>query len=54
MKLAAAALQFPLRHAAVANVVAGMRTPGEVAQNLALMRVDIPDALWDALARARS
>ncbi len=49
--LAAAALQFPLRHPAIANVVTGMRTPGEVAQNLALMRADIPDALWATLAR---
>jgi D-threo-aldose 1-dehydrogenase len=51
--LAAAALQFPLRQAAVANVVTGMRAPDEVAQNLALMRTAIPDALWDALARAK-
>jgi D-threo-aldose 1-dehydrogenase len=51
--LAAAALQFPLRHPAVANVVAGMRAPEEVARNLALMRTAIPDALWDALARER-
>jgi D-threo-aldose 1-dehydrogenase len=51
--LAAAALQFPLRQKAIANVVTGMRTPQEVAQNLALMRTDIPDALWDALARAK-
>jgi D-threo-aldose 1-dehydrogenase len=49
--LAAAALQFPLRHPATASVVTGMRTPQEVAQNLALMRIDIPDTLWDALAR---
>jgi D-threo-aldose 1-dehydrogenase len=51
--LAAAALQFPLRHAAIANVVSGMRTPDEVAQNLALMRVAIPDALWETLAREK-
>jgi D-threo-aldose 1-dehydrogenase len=49
--LAAAALQVPSRHPAVANVVTGMRTPQEVVQNLALMRTPIPDALWDALAR---
>ncbi|HEX2113266.1 MAG TPA: aldo/keto reductase [Alphaproteobacteria bacterium] len=51
--LAAAALQFPLRHPAVANVVTGMRAPEEVAQNLTLMRTDICDALWIALARER-
>jgi D-threo-aldose 1-dehydrogenase len=50
--LAAAALQFPLRHEAVANVVTGMRTPAEVAQNLALMRAEIPDALWESIARS--
>lgn len=50
--LAAAALQFPLRYSAVANVVTGMRAPDEVARNLALMRAEIPGALWDALARA--
>jgi D-threo-aldose 1-dehydrogenase len=51
--LAAAALQFPLRHPAVASVVTGMRAADEVAQNVGLMRTEIPDALWDALARAK-
>jgi D-threo-aldose 1-dehydrogenase len=44
--LAAAALQFPLAHPAVASVVAGMRSPLEVEANLALMRADIPEAFW--------
>jgi D-threo-aldose 1-dehydrogenase len=44
--LAAAALQFPLAHPAVAGVVAGMRSPREVEANLALMRADIPEAFW--------
>lgn len=49
--LAAAALQFPLRHPAVASVVTSMRSPVEVAHNLELMRWPIPDALWAALDR---
>ena len=46
VELRAVALQFPLRHPAVANVVAGHRVAAEVAENLALMRVAIPDGLW--------
>ena len=49
--LAAAALQFPLTHPAIASVVAGMRSPAEVAQNLAWLAHDIPADLWRALAR---
>jgi D-threo-aldose 1-dehydrogenase len=49
--LAAAALQFALRHAAVAGAVIGMRTRTELRQNLELLEVDIPEALWDDLAR---
>jgi D-threo-aldose 1-dehydrogenase len=48
--LAAAALQFPLRHAAVASVVAGHQSPAQIAQNLAWLRLPIPAALWDELA----
>lgn len=47
--LAAAALQFPLGHPAVAAVVAGARSAAEVEQNLALVRLPIPPALWDDL-----
>lgn len=47
--LAAAALQFPLGHAVVTTVVAGMATPEEVRANVELMRLPIPTALWDAL-----
>ncbi|MDI7775711.1 aldo/keto reductase [Asticcacaulis sp. EMRT-3] len=47
--LAAAALQFPLAHPAVAVVVAGMASPAEVRANLALMQTPIPAALWAAL-----
>ncbi len=49
--LAAAALQFPFRHAAVASVVAGMRSRAEVEANIALMRTPVPSALWDELDR---
>ncbi|MBS0321691.1 MAG: aldo/keto reductase [Proteobacteria bacterium] len=45
--IAAAALQFPLRHAAVASVVTGMRNADEAAANVAHMRASIPVAFWD-------
>jgi len=44
--LAAAALQFPLLHPAVASVVAGMRSRAEVERNVALLRAPVPQALW--------
>ena len=47
--LAAAALQFPLAHPAVACVIPGMTTQAEVAANMALLDAAIPDALWDDL-----
>lgn len=49
--LAAASLQFPLRHPAITSVVAGMRSRAEVEANLALMRTPIPQALWDVLEK---
>ena len=48
--LQAAALQYPLQHAAVASVLAGMKSPGEVRQNVAWMQAALPPALWSALA----
>jgi D-threo-aldose 1-dehydrogenase len=48
--LRAAAARFPLRHPAVAAVLIGARTPQEITEAVALRRVAIPDALWDALA----
>ncbi|MEV0479738.1 aldo/keto reductase [Streptomyces sp. NPDC050508] len=54
--LAAAALQFPLRHPAVTGVVLGARSPLEVTENIAHATVEIPAELWaelDALAGAR-
>jgi D-threo-aldose 1-dehydrogenase len=51
VRLAAAALQFPARHPAIASVVTGMRSADEVADNMRLMRTPIPAELWTALER---
>ncbi len=48
--LRAAALQFPLRHRAVGCVLAGARSPDEVADAVAMARHPVPPAFWDALA----
>jgi D-threo-aldose 1-dehydrogenase len=48
--LAAAAVQFPLRHPAVVTVLVGCRTPDEVAEDVRLAEVDVPDELWSDLA----
>jgi D-threo-aldose 1-dehydrogenase len=48
--LPAAAVQFPLRHPAVATVLIGCRTPEEVAEDVRLANLDVPDALWQELA----
>ncbi|HEX6444546.1 MAG TPA: aldo/keto reductase [Streptosporangiales bacterium] len=50
--LAAAALRFPLRHPAVATVLVGARSPAEVSADAALVRHEIPDALWAGVAAA--
>jgi D-threo-aldose 1-dehydrogenase len=47
--LPAAAVQFPLRHPAVATVLVGCRTPGEVAEDVRLAELELPDELWSAL-----
>ena len=47
--LAAAALQFPLAHLAVACVIPGMASAAEVAANIALFHAPLPAALWDDL-----
>ena len=44
--LAAAALQFPFHHPAVAAVIPGARAVSEVEENLRLLRHPIPLALW--------
>jgi D-threo-aldose 1-dehydrogenase len=51
--LAAAAIQFPLRHPAVTSIVVGARTPAEIAQDARLLDQPLPTELWselDALA----
>jgi D-threo-aldose 1-dehydrogenase len=47
--LAAAALQFPLAHPAIASVIPGALAPAEVAQNAAHLRRAIPADLWAEL-----
>jgi D-threo-aldose 1-dehydrogenase len=46
VKLADAALRFPLGHPAVGSVVLGAVTPLEVERNVASLGTDIPSALW--------
>jgi D-threo-aldose 1-dehydrogenase len=48
--LAAAAVQFPARHPAVGSVLVGCRTPEEIAEDVRLSELALPDALWDELA----
>lgn len=48
--LAAAAVQFPLRHPAVGTALVGCSTPDEVDEDVRLFRLEIPQALWDELA----
>jgi D-threo-aldose 1-dehydrogenase len=50
--LAAAALQFPLAHPAVAAIIPGPRSVAEFAENLDLLRRPIPCALWADLRQA--
>jgi len=50
--LAAAALQFPLAHPAVAAIIPGPRDADEFRANLALLRHPIPAALWADLRQA--
>ncbi|WUJ67804.1 aldo/keto reductase [Kribbella soli] len=49
VSLPAAAIQYPLRHPAVASVVTGMRTAEHVRSTANRYRQDIPDSLWDEL-----
>jgi D-threo-aldose 1-dehydrogenase len=50
--LAAAALQFPLAHPAVAAIIPGPRNAEEFQANLGLLRHPIPSALWSDLRQA--
>ena len=45
----AAALQFPLRHPAVATVLTGCRSVSEMEENARLFQAAIPEELWDEL-----
>ena len=47
--LKAAALQFPLGHPSVASVIPGPVSAAHVGENLAMVRVDVPPELWEAL-----
>jgi D-threo-aldose 1-dehydrogenase len=47
--LAAAALQFPLRHPAVLSVIPGAQSPAQVRANLANLAADLPAGLWSDL-----
>jgi D-threo-aldose 1-dehydrogenase len=47
--LAAAALQFPLAHPAVASVVPGLNCAAQVIQTIALFNTRIPDSFWTDL-----
>ncbi|MBK0332592.1 aldo/keto reductase [Brachybacterium sp. MASK1Z-5] len=44
------AVQYPLRHPAIASVVLGMRTAGQVVSNVERMRQHVPEAAWEAVA----
>jgi D-threo-aldose 1-dehydrogenase len=52
VQLAAAALQFPLAHPAVAAIIPGPRNPDEFRFNLELLRHPIPAGLWRDLREA--
>ena len=49
VSMKAATLQFSLAHPQIAAVIPGAKTPDEVAENIDLLRVDIPRAFWDEL-----
>jgi D-threo-aldose 1-dehydrogenase len=46
VKLAEAALRFPLSHPAVVSVIPGGQKPGEVRRNAEMIQAKIPSALW--------
>ncbi len=51
VRLASAALQFPLGHPNVATLIPGARSPEEIAQNRAIFEVAIPPDFWAELKR---
>lgn len=52
--LRAAAARFPLRHPAVASVLIGARSASEITDAIDLRRLEIPEALWEALAAGQA
>jgi D-threo-aldose 1-dehydrogenase len=52
VKLAEAALRFPLSHPAIVSVIPGGQKPSEVARNAAILGTKIPPALWRDLKAA--
>ncbi len=48
--LLAAAIQFPLRHPGVTSILVGARSPEEIADDLRLLALPVPDDLWPELA----
>ena len=49
--LAAAAIQFPLRHPAVTSILVGARTPEEITEDVRLLDHPVPEELWPELDR---
>ncbi len=52
IRMAAAALQFPLHHPAVASVIPGLASPAEVEEAVAFLNVPIPVEFWAELKQA--
>ena len=46
VKLAEAALRFPLSHPAIVSVIPGGQSPSEVRRNAEMLHAKIPAALW--------
>lgn len=53
VKIAEAALQFPLLHPSVISVIPGAASPREVARNVKTMARKIPSAVWKDLKQQR-
>ncbi len=49
---AAAAIQFPLAHPAVSQVLTGPAAPEHMRQNIQWSQMDVPQDVWDALREA--
>jgi len=49
VKLAEAALRFPLSHPAIVSVIPGGQKPGEVRRNAEMLNAQIPAAMWRTL-----